>query len=137
MREKEKFAWLNGCFDILHCGHLELFRAAEDFADKVIVGIDSDERIRQRKGRQPIFNQYERAEMLSAIWNVHTVVIFDSDERLRFEIQNSGAKTIIVGQEYEGKVIGAEFADRIVYVPRIKPLSTTTIIEKIKNLTNA
>lgn len=131
-RNKEKFGWINGSFDILHPGHLDLFRAAEDVCHYVTVGIDSDSRIRDRKGRSPIFNQNERAEMLSAIWNVHTVLIFNTGDELAELIKLSKAKVIIVGEEYRGKVIGAEFVEQIIYVPRIKPFSTTKIIERCK-----
>jgi len=126
--------WINGTFDILHPGHLELFRAADDFETEVIVGIDSDRRIFERKGRNPIFNEKDRAEMLSAIWNVHWVMVFDSDEELIDCIKRSKADTIIVGKEYEGKVIGGDFVKEIVYVSRIRNYSTSQIIEKCKNL---
>jgi cytidyltransferase-like protein len=137
MLEKEKFGWINGTFDILHPGHLELFRAAEDFCHQVIVGIDSDRRFRERKGRDPIFSESDRIEMLAALWNVYTVVVFDSDDELREAIRKSGAKVIVVGQEYQDKVVGGEYAYRIVYVPRIKQFSTTKIIEKCRTMESA
>ena len=131
---KERFGWINGCFDILHPGHLELFRAADDVCHKLIVGIDSDSRIRERKGREPIFNQSERAEILSAIWNVDYILTFNTNDELRQLIKDSKANVIIVGKEYEGKVIGQELVERIVYVPRIKQISTTKIIEKCRTM---
>jgi D-beta-D-heptose 7-phosphate kinase/D-beta-D-heptose 1-phosphate adenosyltransferase len=126
--------WINGTFDILHPGHLELFRAADDFDGNVIVGIDSDRRVRERKGRDPIFTESQRAEMLSAIWNVAWVMVFDNDEELVDCIKRSKADTIIVGKEYEGKVIGGDLVKEIVYVSRIRKISTSQIIEKCKNL---
>jgi cytidyltransferase-like protein len=136
--------FIAGTFDILHPGHLELFRAADNFEQRysenikdeteVIVGIDSDRRVRERKGRDPIFTESQRAEMLSAIWNVAWVMVFDNDEELVDCIKRSKADTIIVGKEYEGKVIGGDLVKEIVYVSRIRKISTSQIIEKCKNL---
>jgi len=64
-------------------------------------------------------------------------VVFDSDDELREAIRKSGAKVIVVGQEYQDKVVGGEYADRIVYVPRIKQFSTTKIIEKCRTMESA
>ena len=76
--------WLNGCFDILHHGHFKLLQHASSFGGQVIIGIDSDERVKQMKGEgRPFHSENERAFNLKQIKGVDAVVIFNSDEMLR------------------------------------------------------
>jgi len=140
--------WVNGCFDILHTGHIDLFWYAKlyDAADihqsyameinRLFVGIDSDERVKQLKGdKRPINNQYDRGKMITNLKMVDTLVIFRSDDELRKYITTFGIDYLIVGDHYRDKeVIGEECAKHgVVYYPTDER-SSTGIIEKIKNL---
>lgn len=129
----KKVVWTNGCFDILHLGHLRLLEYAKSRGDFLIVGIDSDERVRQLKGKQrPINNEFFRKEMLESIRWVDNVVVFSSDNQLENLIQYN-VDLIVVGSDYINKhVIGSEHAE-IDFFDRIDGFSTTEIIEKIND----
>ena len=74
----DRYIWVNGCFDILHRGHIELFKYAKSLGDHLVVGIDSDDRIRTSKGvNRPVNNLEDRIEMLRSIRYIDDVVWFD------------------------------------------------------------
>jgi rfaE bifunctional protein nucleotidyltransferase chain/domain len=127
--------WTNGCFDILHRGHLELFKYARTLGHGLIVGIDSDRRVRESKGEsRPINSQEDRKRMLQAIRYIDEVVIFDDDEGLKKAIENGKIHTLVVGSDWEGKkVIGADLVTNVVFFNRMSGYSTTNLIEKINN----
>ena len=128
--------WVNGCFDVLHIGHIELFKWAKSQGDYLIVGIDSDNRVKKLKGdSRPFNNQNDRLQMLSAIRYIDEVDIFNSEEDLRKMIIKHNVHTIIVGDEYKDKeVIGSENAKEVIFFPKIPNYSTTNILEnKINN----
>lgn len=127
--EKNRIIWVNGCFDILHVGHIRMLEYAKSLGDFLVVGIDSDARVKELKGEtRPINNQKDRSEMLRSIRFVDDVVVFNSDDSLRSEISKCGADLIVVGEEYRDKgVIGSELAE-ISYFRRIDGYSSTSII---------
>ena len=127
--------WVNGCFDIIHYGHIELLRYAYNLGGAVHVGIDSDSRIHKSKGKsRPINNEYFRKHLLDALKYVHYVHIFNSDYELSSIIKEIKPTYIVVGEEYrDKKVIGSEHCSNIRYFPRIEMHSTTEIIKKIKD----
>lgn len=129
--------WVNGTFDVLHKGHIKLLSYASGFGD-VRVGIDSDIRVKHLKGKERPINKFEdRKLILSSIKYVNSVVGFGSDEELELEIKKWGAKTMIIGSDYEGKeIIGSHLFDNIIYFNRIKDYSSTKIIENEKNISN-
>jgi len=129
--------WINGCFDVLHPGHIRMFEFARSLAsDKqscIKVGIDSDKRVKLLKGSsRPIFDQRERYKMLSALRDVDEVVVFGSDEALEDQIKMYQPDIMIVGSDYkEKKVIGSEFAKKLVFFERDLKYSTSNIVSKI------
>ena len=130
-----KTIFTNGCFDILHIGHIELFKYAKSLGDKLIVGIDSDERIRQSKGNnRPINTSENRKHILSAIRYIDNVYIFNNDEELISLVMDIKPDIIVVGSDWENKnVIGSEYAKEIKFFKRITEYSTTKTIEYIVN----
>ena len=136
--------WVNGCFDILHTGHLDLLKYAKEYnqsklfdrTNKLYVGIDSDERVKMLKGdKRPINDQFTRAKMLSAIKWVDSVVIFSSDDEMRYFITTFETDYLIIGDHYKDKVvIGAECAKSGVIYYHTDNRSSTNIIDKIKAL---
>ena len=108
---------------------------AKSLGDKLVVGIDSDERVKKSKGMgRPVNTQEDRIEMLRSIKFIDDVVVFDSDYSLTEEISKSGASVIVVGSEYRDRgVIGSHLAE-VVYFDRIGEFSTTGIIEKSGSL---
>ena len=127
--------WVNGCFDILHRGHVDMFKYARSLGNRLIVGIDSDRRVKEAKGAdRPINNEQDRKKMLEAIRYINEVIIFDNDEELKKSIENSTIHTIVVGSDWKGKkVIGADLVTRVVFFNRMSGYSTTNLIEKINN----
>jgi len=121
--------WVNGCFDIIHAGHIEMLKYARSVGDRVVVGLDTDERVQQSKGMdRPINTLQHRKTVMEAIRYVDEVVMFGSDDALRNAISWSQADIIVVGEEYTGRVIGEELVREIKYFPRVHNLSTTNIV---------
>jgi rfaE bifunctional protein nucleotidyltransferase chain/domain len=124
-----KRIWTNGCFDILHIGHIELLKYAKSLGDYLYVGIDSDDRIKSSKGsNRPINNEKHRKAMLESIRYVDNVIVFDNDQTLRGCIKKFSIHSIVIGDDYLGKsVIGSEYAP-VIFFPKISGFSTTNII---------
>jgi D-beta-D-heptose 7-phosphate kinase/D-beta-D-heptose 1-phosphate adenosyltransferase len=127
-----KKVWVNGCFDILHRGHIELFKFAKSKGDFVIVGIDSDSRVANLKGpTRPINSQEDRKFMLDAIEYIDKVVVFETSCELRGMINYFRPEIMIVGSDYKDKnVIGSQYAGELIFFDRIGDYSTTYILEK-------
>ena len=128
--------FINGCFDILHVAHLKMFERAFMLGENVMVGIDSDKRITKMKGSdRPINNQEDRKRMLQAIKWISKVEIFSSGEELEEMIKTFNPDFMIVGSDWATKkVIGSEFAKKLIFFERVEGISTTNIIQKIRNL---
>ena len=125
-----KIVWTNGCFDILHRGHIELFRYAKSLGNWLVVGVDTDERVRSSKGYSRPFNTIEdRVAMLQSIKYIDEVRVFDSNEELDTQVLLSGAKVMVVGSDYKDKeVIGSRHAQEVIFFDRISGYSTTKIL---------
>jgi len=121
--------WVNGCFDILHIGHMRLLEYAKSLGDTLTVGIDTDSRVKLLKGdKRPINNQNIRKEMLMGIKWVNNVLIFDSAQELDSLIAKSADK-IVVGSEYIDKdVIGSSHCE-VDFFLKIGDFSTTRILQ--------
>jgi rfaE bifunctional protein nucleotidyltransferase chain/domain len=132
--------WVNGCFDILHTGHIDLLNFAKSYGDednRLIVGLDNDGRIKKLKGdNRPINDISTRLTIIDQLKVVDDVCVFNTDEELEFFIQSYEIDYIIIGDDYkEKRVVGSEFAKRgVVYYPINNFKSTTNIIGKIKTL---
>jgi D-beta-D-heptose 7-phosphate kinase/D-beta-D-heptose 1-phosphate adenosyltransferase len=122
----------NGCFDILHPGHIDLLQEAKNEGDFLVVGINSDESIKRIKGNsRPIMNQQERSQMLNALSCVDKVVIFDEDTPLAL-IEEIQPDVLVKGDEWAGNIIGSEFAKKVHLVKLKKDIHTSAIIDRIK-----
>jgi rfaE bifunctional protein nucleotidyltransferase chain/domain len=128
---EEKIIWTNGCFDVLHRGHIELFKYAKSLGNKLIVGIDSDEKVRREKGKdRPINNVYDRKFMLKSIKYIDKVYIFDNKEGLEDKIEQILPDIMVIGSDWKGKnVVGEQYTDKLVFFDRIKGYSTTNILK--------
>lgn len=132
---KSRIIWTNGCFDVLHIGHIRMLEFAKSLGDKLVVGIDADIRVKESKGStRPVNLQDNRKEMLMSIKFVDEVVIFDSDSSLTEEIAKSGSSIIVVGSEYKDRVVIGSHLAEVVYFDRVKEFSTTSLIEKMGDL---
>ncbi len=128
---KNKIVWVNGCFDILHRGHYELFNYAKSLGDFLIIGIDSDDKVKKDKGlNRPYNNLDDRMYALNSLKAVNDVVYFNSKEGLKNLIEDWKPDYLVVGSDWKGKeIVGGEHAKEIVYFDRIKNYSTTNILE--------
>jgi len=127
--------FVNGTFDILHRGHLELLNYAKSLGDFLLVGIDSDGRVREKKGpKRPIYNQEERKFFLENLKAVNAVDIFSSDYELEQMIESFKPDIMIVGSDWKDKpVIGSSYAGKLIFFDRIGDYATTKTIQSIIN----
>lgn len=135
-KEGKIIVFTNGCFDILHPGHIKVLKKAKSIGDILIVGLNSDKSIRMIKGKKrPIIDQRGRCEILSSLSMVDYIVIFEekTPEKL---IKAILPNFIVKGADYkEEEVVGKDIIERyggkIVIVPLYKKYSTTNLIKKI------
>ena len=125
--------WINGTFDILHIGHIRLLNFAKSFGS-IRVGLDTDERVREKKGIQRPFNKLEyRMEFISSIAGVDSVVSFGTDDELRNCIKEWDTDIMVIGGEYKYKeIIGLENVPSIEFFEKIEGFSTTNILKNKK-----
>ena len=133
-RSGKSLVFTNGCFDILHFGHISYLQKAKLLGDILVVGLNSDSSVRSLKGdSRPVNTEFDRAAMLCAMEFVDFVVIFDDDTPYEM-IKAIGPDVLVKGADYEGKVVvGSEFAKRVELIEFVEGKSTTNIIEKIRN----
>ena len=136
--ENKKIVFTNGCFDLIHLGHIEILARSSDFGDKLIIGVNSDLSIKKLKGEnRPIIQQSSRIRQLSALEFVDAVVLFDEDTPLKL-IETIKPDVITKGGDYTAKnVVGNEVVSQkngeVVIIPLTQGYSTTSILNKIKN----
>ena len=128
-----KTIWTNGCFDILHRGHIELFKYAKSLGNYLIVGIDEDERVRKSKGdNRPINTVEDRKIVLESIKYIDEVVTFSKDTELEKCILDSDASIMVIGSDYEGKrVIGSQYVEDIKFFNRLNKFLTSKIVHNL------
>lgn len=126
---------VNGTFDILHRGHIELLEHAKSLGEFLLVCIDSDKRVKELKGaNRPINNQNDRAFMLQGLKCVDAVWTFNSEEELENMCEMYQPDVMIKGKDYEGKrIVGAKHCKEIKFVELVDGYSTTNIIQRITN----
>ena len=124
--------WTNGCFDILHRGHIELFKYAKSLGTKLYVGIDTDEKVKLDKGIDRPFNTLEdRKIMLESIKFIDQVFIFDSAKELEEMVKTISPDIMVIGSDWRGKkVIGQQYTKKLKFFNRVIGYSTTNILEK-------
>ena len=124
--------WVNGVFDVLHRGHIELFNFAKNQGGYLTVGIDADKRVKKSKGEsRPVNNETDRKYFLEAIKYVEEVKIFNSDEQLSNIIKQYKPDCMVIGSDWMGKqVIGGQYAKELVYFSRVGNYSTSNILNK-------
>ncbi|MFC1546312.1 D-glycero-beta-D-manno-heptose 1-phosphate adenylyltransferase [bacterium] len=131
-----KVVFTNGCFDILHSGHILYLRKAKSLGDILVVGLNSDKSVKKIKGPlRPLFPQKERAEILSSLRTVDYIAFFNEDTPIKI-IKKVKPDILAKGGDYElDEIVGRDFLKsigrRTVRIPFIKSKSTTNIIKKI------
>jgi rfaE bifunctional protein nucleotidyltransferase chain/domain len=136
-RNGRRVVFTNGCFDLLHPGHIRSLELARALGDALIVGLNSDASVRQLKGEgRPVISELERAEILAALESVDAVVIFD-DLTPREVIARLLPDVLVKGGDWPGdQIVGREEVEaaggRVVSVPLIPGYSTSAILQKIR-----
>ncbi|MDX6696497.1 MAG: D-glycero-beta-D-manno-heptose 1-phosphate adenylyltransferase [Blastocatellia bacterium] len=137
-----RLVFTNGCFDILHVGHVRYLAAARSLGDALLVAINSDRSVRELKGAsRPVMNEQERAEMLAALAAVDYVTVFD-DLSPRSLIAAVLPDVLVKGGDYElDEIHGREEVEaaggRVLALPFVEGASTTSIIERVKAVTSS
>ena len=128
-----KTVFVNGTFDVLHRGHLDLLNYAKSLGEYVVVGIDSDERVRKMKGRsRPINRLMDRAHMLANLKAVDEVRFFGNDKELEDLVKEVKPDIMVVGSDWKGKsVIGSYWAADLHFFDRVGDYATTKTIQSI------
>ena len=128
---EKKIIWTNGCFDILHVGHIELFKYAKSMGFKLYVGVDSDDKVKSDKGEDRPFNKLsDRIKVLESMKYIDKAFSFDSTEGLKNLVKKHKPHVLIVGSDWKNKtVVGEEYAQQVRFFDRIEGYSTTNILE--------
>ena len=134
--ENKKIIFTNGCFDIIHRGHIEYLYKAKQCGDILVVGLNSDASVRRLKGeKRPINDQYSRAIVLAALYFVDYVIIFDDDTPLNI-IKHIKPYILVKGGDYNiedvvGNEYVKEYGGNTIIIPYVKGFSTTNIYNQI------
>jgi rfaE bifunctional protein nucleotidyltransferase chain/domain len=131
----KKVVFTNGCFDVLHLGHLDLLTRARALGDALVVAINSDSSVRRLKGpKRPVFPENERGEILSALSVVDYVCTFDEDTPLE-AILEIRPDILVKGADWTNNIVGSRevesWGGKVVALPLIEGQSTTGIIERV------
>ena len=128
--------WTNGTFDILHPGHIQLFKVARSLGDKVIVATDTDAKIKNDKGdHKPVNDLKYRVAMLEAIKYIDVVLTFNDRKELEGLIQLYKPDILILGDDWRyGDVVGREHAKEVRFLPRVGGYASSNTIKRIHNL---
>ena len=129
---QSKIIWTNGCFDVLHRGHIELFKYAKSLGDRLYVGIDTDEKVKRDKGKdRPVNKLNDRKFLLESIRYIDKVFIFNDREDLESLVKMSEPDIMVIGSDWKGKtVVGEQYTKNLVFFDRIEGYSTTNILEQ-------
>jgi len=134
----QRIAMTNGCFDLLHPGHVATIEAARQYGDLLVVGLNSDASVRALKGNErPIVDERGRAEMLAALEAVDFVVLFD-DASVASLVEQLRPDVLVKAAEYdESEVVGGEavkrYGGQVAIVPMRSSYSTSTLIERVRD----
>lgn len=132
-KEGKKIVFTNGCFDILHKGHVAYLQAAKRLGDVLVLGLNSDRSVRALKGAErPLNNELDRAFVLAGLFSVDYLLVFDEDTP--YEVLSKIKPHILVkGSDYKLEdVVGSEFARETVLIDFVKGYSTTSLISRMK-----
>lgn len=132
-KKRKTVVFTNGCFDLLHPGHIKIFQQAKKKGDILVVGLNSDCSVKKIKGEQrPILNEKARSFILSSLEDVDYIVLFDEDTPYRV-IKTLAPDYLVKGGDWKlSEIIGREFVKKVFRVKLSPGYSTSGIIEKIE-----
>ncbi len=121
-----------GTFDVFHLGHLRILERAADLADTLTVGVSTDALNVAKKGREPVYSEFERCEIVRGLRCVDQVFLEESLEQKADYIQKYEADVLVMGDDWQGRFDHLSELCQVVYLPRTPAISTTVVIEKIR-----
>ena len=126
-----KTVFVNGCFDVLHVGHIRLLEFAKSQGDLLIVALDTDEKVKKAKGHDRPYNTLEvRKEVIESIKHVDLVLDFDSDDALINLFNTLKPDVRVLGSDWQGKkIVGEDCIKDVKYFRRVDGYSTTKILQ--------
>jgi len=130
----KKIVFTNGCFDIIHIGHIRYLKEAKALGDMLVVGLNSDRSVSRIKPNRPINSQDHRAEVLSSLDMVDYVTLFDEETPYELIKFLQPDKLVKGGDWKKEEIVGSDIAQETYSLPYIEGVSTSEIIEKIKSL---
>lgn len=123
-----------GTFDVFHVGHVRILKRAKAEGDYLIVGVSSDDLNLSKKGRAPVYSLQSRIEIIESLHFVDEVFIEESLDLKRQYINQFGANKLVMGNDWEKKFDYLKDACEVIYLPRTPSVSTTEIIEVIREI---
>jgi D-glycero-beta-D-manno-heptose 1-phosphate adenylyltransferase len=135
--EGKKIVFTNGCFDIVHLGHIDYLEKARHLGDKLVLGLNTDASVSRLKGEsRPVINEYARARMMSAMSFIDAVILFDEPTPKEL-IETLCPNILVKGDDYSvANIVGADFVmahgGEVKTISLVQGYSTSSIIEKIK-----
>ena len=136
-QQGKKIVFTNGCFDILHAGHVDIFQQARNMGDALVVAVNSDISIKKIKGeKRPVVPQAQRMQVLAALEAIDYVVIFEEENPLKI-IKELQPDILVKGGDWPIEtIVGREIVEKkggkVISVPLMEGISTTNIIEEVK-----
>ena len=140
-QQGQSIVFTNGCFDLLHAGHIKLIETASRYGDRLVIGLNSDESVRKIKGDgRPILNQHERATLLSALSEVDLIILFDEETPVKL-LEEIRPDVLVKGNDYSidqvvGKDLVEQYGGRVVLIDLEPGISTTEILGRIHDHSN-
>jgi len=130
----KRLVFTNGCFDILHVGHVRYLRSARELGDVLLVALNTDRSVSRIKPGRPVVPEGQRAEMVASLEMVDYVTLFDEDTPYAL-IKLLGPDVLVKGGDWKREeIVGSDIVPKTYSLPYIKGVSTTEIMEKIKRL---
>lgn len=137
--EGKKIVFTNGCFDIVHLGHIDYLEKARNLGDKLVLGLNTDASVNRLKGpTRPVVNEFARSRMMAAFEFVDTVILFDEPTPLQV-IEQVKPDILVKGDDYTVEtIVGSDFVlakgGEVKTISLVEGYSTTSLIQKIKQL---
>lgn len=130
----EKIVFTNGCFDIIHVGHVRYLKEAKRLGDILVIGLNSDNSVSRIKPGRPIISEAQRAEVLSALYMVDYITLFDEDTPYEL-IRELKPDVLVKGADWkEEDIVGRDIVSEVHTIPFVEGISTSEIIKKIGEL---
>lgn len=131
-QQGKKIVFTNGCFDILHMGHVRYLSEAKKLGDILVVGLNSDISVSKIKSGRPVIPERQRAEVLSALYMVDYIIIFDEDTPYEL-IKEIKPDVLVKGADWEKEeIVGSDIVKKVHSIPFVEGISTSEIIRRIR-----